>query len=161
MKSGISGEYRMVRDALKLGLIALPFGAIIGFFVKDVRGAASVVVALVLVLLNIAVSAWIVTFAGRKNPLMAAGVALPSYVTRMAMMTFGMWLLLKAPFVDKGTFLASICVAVAGTLAMEARTYKRTPWAALTLMHDSSPNQPEAVSSPVSKIGSKTGESSW
>ncbi|MHB8512368.1 MAG: hypothetical protein ACYDCC_09310 [Actinomycetota bacterium] len=133
-EEAVSGEFRMVRDALKWGLVSLPIAALIGAFIKGSHGAASAATAFALVLLNIAVSASIVTFAARKNHLMAAGVALPSYVTRMAMMTAGMWLLLKVPFIDKGTFLASICVAVAGTLALEARTYKRTPWAALTFM---------------------------
>lgn len=146
----MSGEYRMVRDALKWGLFALPVGIVVGFLVKQGIGASSVAAAFVLVLFNTAVAAWIATVAGRKNALMAAGAALPSYVTRMALMTFGMWLLLKAPFIDKGTFLASICVAVAGTLAIETRTYKRTPWAALTLMGDH-PTEPVA----------KTEEPSW
>lgn len=132
----MSGEMRIVRDALRWGALLLPVGAVMGFAIRGGEGAASVAAGLLLVLGNSAVAALVVTVVARKNQMMAATAALPSYAIRMALMTLFMALLLQVSFIDKGTFLASICVSVVLTLAIQARTYSRTPWVALTFMND-------------------------
>lgn len=131
-----SGEFTMVRAALIWGLVATIPGAGIGAWLRGGKGAASVAVAALLVIGNSMLAAWIVTRAARKNDINAAAWALPSYAIRMVLMTLAMWGFIAMPFIDKTTFLATICIAVIVTLAIEARTYSKTPWAAITLMND-------------------------
>jgi hypothetical protein len=129
----MSGEMRMVRDALFLGALAAPVAAAAAYLARGLDGALSAFVALGIVLGNAALSAAASAIAGRRSASTAAAVALPSFAFRMLGIFVAMALLARAPFVDRPTFALTFGVAVAVVIALEARTWKRTPWIALSL----------------------------
>ncbi|HEX9696654.1 MAG TPA: hypothetical protein VGB64_10140 [Actinomycetota bacterium] len=129
-----SGELRMVRGAMVAVSAATPPVAAIAWIVRGPEGAASVIIAVAIVLANAFVSALVLAVAVKRSPLMGPSLQMPSYAFRMAGIVFTLAKLRNASFVDPPTFAICFAVAVVATLAIEARIYKRTPWAALTFL---------------------------
>lgn len=139
--SPVSGEWRLARGALAAGAAAAPVFAAIAFVVRGADAAVSVAVALAIVLANTLVSALLLAWATRRWPMFGAAISMPSYAVRMGVILFLLSRLREASFVDPPVFAIAFGVGVVATLALEARTYRRTPWAALTLAGDRSTDQ--------------------
>lgn len=133
-----NGELRMVRGALIAVSAATPPVAAIAWLLRGPEGAASVLIAVAIVLTNALVSAAVLAFAVKRSPLLGPSLQMPSYAFRMAGILFTLAKLRNASFVDPTTFAICFALAVVATLAIEMRVYKRTPWAALTFLEQRS-----------------------
>lgn len=131
----MSGEFRMVKAAVILCLAAAVPAAVAAWLVRGPNGAAGVGMALALVLANTVIAAAVLVWAGKRWPLLAPAVAMPSYAFRMAGLVFAMAKLRHASFVDAPAFAIAFGAAVVFTLFAEARAYGKTPWAALTFLN--------------------------
>lgn len=127
----MSGEVRLVRSPIVWGSVSVVPCAAIAWLVRGADAAASIVIAVALVLANAGLAATMAALATRLGPTGPAMIAIPSFTTRMAGMFAALALLRAAAFVDKPTFALAFGVAVTGVLVGEARAWKRTPWLAL------------------------------
>jgi hypothetical protein len=128
----MSGEFRVVRDALLWGVAAaVPVGAI-AYLARGGDGAASALIALGLVLANCFVSALVSAFAGKLSKFGAMLVSLPSFAIRMSAIAAALVLLKGRSFVDEPTFALCFGLALTAALVLQARSMRRTPWLALT-----------------------------
>jgi hypothetical protein len=132
----MSGEMLLVRRALVWGVLAACAGAALAFVLRGADGATSVAIGAGLVLGNTLIAAGLAWGAGRLNKWAGALVALPSFALRMALLFGALQALKGRPFIDEPSFVAAFALAVTATLVLEARTWKRTPWVALTLKGD-------------------------
>lgn len=130
----MSGEVLLVRRALVWGAVATLAGAGIAAGFAGTRGAASVGLGAGLVLCNAALAGAMSALAGRIAGATAAGfVAIPSFAIRMGMLLTAMTMLQGRAFIIEPLFAAAFGLAVPLVLYVEARTWKRTPWIAMTL----------------------------
>lgn len=130
----MSGEMLLVRRAVVWGAVATVAGASVAAYFAGSRGASSVGLGAGLVLCNAMLAGVISAIAGRMAGATAAGfVAIPSFAIRMSMLLAVMTALQGRPFLIEPLFAASFGVAVPIVLYVEARTWKRTPWIAMTL----------------------------
>lgn len=128
----MSGERRMVTGALRWGGAALPVVTGIAYVVRGGDGAAAAAIALAIVLANFAAAGVVSAIAGRRNPVLAAFVGMPSYAIRMPLVLVALVALDGRSFIDEPTFAAVFGAGVAGILGYEWVLWKRTPWLALT-----------------------------
>ncbi len=129
----MSGEVRIVRPALAWGATAATAGAVLAYLVRDAAGAISVALAAGIVLTNAALAAGFSALAGRISTATAALISLPSFTVRMALIFAALALLKGQAFIDHATFAATFGIAVTVVLYLESRTWRRTPWIALTM----------------------------
>jgi len=122
----------MARGALLLGAVLAPVASGAAYLARGGEGAAAAALAVAVAVGNFAVAAAISAFAGRRSPIVAAYVGLPSYVVRMPIVLAILALLRGRSFVDEPSLFVAFAVAVAATLAYEANLWRRTPWIALT-----------------------------
>lgn len=132
----MSGEMLLVRRALVWGGIAACAGAALAFAIRGVDGAASVAIGAGLVLGNTFIAAGLAWAAGRMSKWAGALVALPSFALRMGLLFGALQALKGRSFIDEPSFVAAFALAITATIVLEARTWKRTPWIALTLKGD-------------------------
>lgn len=128
----MSGEGRIVKDALLFGPAVAGAGAIVLGVTRGSAAAASVLIASALILGNAGLSAGISAVAGRITPTGPAMVSLPSFALRLSLLFSMMAWLTGKSFVDETVFAISFACALVFTLVMEARAWRRTPWLALT-----------------------------
>ena len=95
-------------------------------------GAASVAIAIGLVLANAALAAGISILAGCISTMTAAMVSLPSFAFRLAIMFTALAWLRGQSYIDRPAFALTFGMAVMVVIWFEARGWKRTPWLALT-----------------------------
>lgn len=132
----MNGEIRLVRRALLWGSIGACVGAVVAFAVRGGDGAASVLIAAGLVLVNTAFAAGLSAAASRLSSSAGAMVALPSFALRMGLLFAALQMLQGRAYIDEPSFVLAFALAVTATIVLEARTWKRTPWLALTLKGD-------------------------
>lgn len=129
----MSGEFRLVRRALVWGALAAVAGAALAYALRGTDAAASVAIAASLVLANTALAAALSAGAARISISAAALMALPSFSIRMGGLFVALQALKGRPFIDEPSFVLAFALAVTAMIVLEARTWKRTPWLALTL----------------------------
>lgn len=128
----MSGEGRIVKDALVVGPVVAGVAACVLGVVRGPSAASSVLIASCLIFANAGLSAAISSIAGRITPVGGAMVSLPSFALRLSLMFSALAWLTGKRFVDEPVFAIAFAVALVFTLAMEARAWRRTPWLALT-----------------------------
>ena len=128
----MSGEMRLTKGAVLWTAIAAVPASVVAGLVDGGRGVLSVTIATAIVLANALASAGISMLAGRLSRTGAAMIALPSFAVRMALVVALLELVKLTHLVVPAIFAATFGTAVALVLFIEARTYKRTPWLALT-----------------------------
>jgi hypothetical protein len=128
----MSGEMRLTKGAVLVTAgVALPASVIAGL-VDGRRGVLSVTIAIAIVLANALAAAGISMFAGRISRTGAAMIAMPSFALRMAVIVAFLELIKPHDLVAPPIFAATFGAAVVLVLVIEARTFRRTPWLALT-----------------------------
>lgn len=129
----MSGETRLVRGAVAWGALAAIPASTLTSVARGPDAGLSVLLAAGIVLANAALAAAISAFAGRLSTLTAAFVSLPSFAFRMLGILAALSALKGRAFVDEPAFALSFGLAVVAVLALEAASWKRTPWIALTM----------------------------
>jgi hypothetical protein len=127
----VRGEGRLISGALRAGAIALVPSIGLAWIVRGTPGALAAMIALSLVVANIAVSGLALLVAARLAPENYPMIALPSYAVRMA----GVFAVLGAVYasssIDQPTFTITFAVGLIGILVYECVLWARTPWLAL------------------------------
>lgn len=125
------GESRLVGGAIRAGGIALVPAAGIAWMLRGRSGALAVVVALAIVVANIAVSGLVLMIASRRAPENYPLIAMPSYALRMFGVFAAMAAVHSTSTIDGPTFTVTFAAGVIGILAYECFLWARTPWLAL------------------------------
>lgn len=134
----MSAEFRIVRGALKWGVIvAGPAGGLM-FLLRGPEAALSVLLAAGIVLANTALGAFVSASAAKISTVAAAAVSLPSFFARMAGVIAALATLSTATFIDLPVFALAFAAGVIGVQAMESVRWLRTPWIALTFLEERS-----------------------
>jgi hypothetical protein len=128
----MSGEMRLTKGAVLWTAVAAVPASIVAGLVDGRRGVLSISIAIAIVLANALATAGISVLAGRFSPTGAAMIALPSFALRMSMVVALLELVKVTDLVIPPIFAATFAGGVALVLFIEARTYRRTPWLALT-----------------------------
>lgn len=123
----------MVRGALAWGAAAAAPATALAYVLRGSRGAASVAIAVGLVLANTALAAGATAIAGRISATAAMFVSLPSFGVRMLGILAALAALKGRSFIDRPAFALAFGVAVTAVIAFEAVRWSRTPWIGLTL----------------------------
>lgn len=123
---------RIARGALGWGTVASVAGAAVAWLARGPEGAISVAIAAGLILGNVALTALISMIGARTSNVGAAMMALPSFAIRMSLMFTVLVALDGRPFIDDPSFVVAFCGALTLVLVSEARTFKRTPWIAMS-----------------------------
>jgi hypothetical protein len=121
----------MARGALWLGAALAPVASGAAFALRGAEGAVAAAFAVAVAVGNFAVAGAISALAGRRSPIAAAYVGLPSYVVRMPVVLGILVALSEWSFIDEPTLLITFAAGVVATLAYEAVLWRRTPWIAL------------------------------
>ena len=127
----VRGENRLIVGALRAGAVALIPCAGVAWAVKGVAGALAALVALAIVVANIAVSGLILLVAARKAPENFPMIAMPSYALRMVAVFAALAAARTTDAIDPGTFTITFALGVVVILAYECFLWARTPWLAL------------------------------
>ena len=122
----------MAKGALWLGAFLAPIAGGAAFVLRGTEGAVAAAFAIALAVGNFAIAGAISSFAGRRSPIAAAYVGLPSYIVRMPVVLGILVGLREWSFIDEPSLIVAFAAGVAATLAYEAVLWKRTPWIALT-----------------------------
>ena len=125
------GEGRLISGALRAGAVALVPATAIAWIVRGTGGALAAMIALALVVANIAVSGLVLLIAARRAPENYPMIALPSYALRMAGVFAVMGAVYASGSIDQPTFTVTFALGVVGILAYECVLWARTPWLAL------------------------------
>lgn len=126
----------MVRGALLWGAVAVvPIGGI-SFLARGRAGAISALIALGIVLVNAGLAALMSALAARVSRTAPMMISIPSFALRMLGVFLALALLKGASFIDQPAFALTFGFAVTAVLVLEARSWKRTPWIALTLTEE-------------------------
>ncbi|MFN2614913.1 MAG: hypothetical protein ABR552_08890 [Actinomycetota bacterium] len=128
----MSGELLVTRDAVRWLTLSLVPAAGAGAAIAGARGAISTSIAIGLVVANALAAAAISTLAGKRWRFGAPMIAFPSFTFRMTAVVSLLVVITDRPFIDTTIFACTFGVAIFGALVLEARTFKRTPWLALT-----------------------------
>ncbi len=125
------GDGRLILGAFRAGGIAVVPAAGIAWAVRGTGGAVAALIALALVVANIAVSGLVLLIAARRAPENYPMIALPSYALRMAGVFAVMGAVYTSSSIDQPTFTVTFALGVIGLLAYECFLWARTPWLAL------------------------------
>ena len=118
---GPSPAIEVARDMVGKALFALPIGLIVGAVVDGFPGAASVAYAMVLVLANFLLAAYLLAWASRISFALVASVALGGYVTRLGLIFLAVWLVRDASWISFVPLGLAIIVTHLGLLVWELR----------------------------------------
>lgn len=125
------GEGRLILGAFRAGAVALVPAAGVAWAVRGGAGALAVLVALAIVVANIAASGLVLLVAARRAPNNYPMIAMPSYALRMAGVFIAMGAVFATHAIDHSTFIVTFALGVIGILAYECFLWARTPWLAL------------------------------
>jgi hypothetical protein len=109
---------------------ALP-GTALAFAFRGTPGALAALIALGLVVANVAVSGLVLLVAARRSPENYPMIALPSYALRMGGVFAVMGAVYAGGSIDQPTFTVTFALGLVGILAYECFLWARTPWLAL------------------------------
>lgn len=132
----MSGEARMARGALRLGALALPVAAGIGYAARGRAGAIGAGLGVAIAVANFAVAGAIAAIAGRRSALAAAMVGLPSYTVRMAAVLALLAGLQGREFLDVTAFAVAFGAGIVAVLAYECALWAKTPWVGMTFVEE-------------------------
>jgi hypothetical protein len=127
----VRGDGRLIAGAFRAGGILCVPAVAIAWTVRGRAGAFAVLVALGIVVANIAVSGLVLLIAARRTPSNYPFIAMPSYALRMAAVFGAMGAAYTSRAIDATTFTVTFAVGVVGILAYECFLWARTPWLAL------------------------------
>lgn len=122
----------MARGALWLGVALAPVASGAAFVLRGTEGAVAAAFAVAVAVGNFAIAGAISALAGRRSPIAAAYVGLPSYVVRMPVVLAILAALREWSFIDEPSLIITFASGVVATLVYEAVLWRRTPWIALT-----------------------------
>ena len=125
------GEGRLIVGAFRAGGVAAVPATIVAWAVRGTDGALAALIALGLVVANIAVSGLVLLIAARRSPENYPMIALPSYALRMAGVFAVMGAVYTGDFADEPTFTLTFALGVIAILTYECVLWARTPWLAL------------------------------
>jgi len=125
-------EFRVAYRALAGVALATAVAAVTIIPWRGTEGAVSVALAGAVVFGNLLVAASLSALAGRFSPHAAMLISMPSFAIRMAVIVALLTLLRNRPFIDAPAFAAAFAAAVVLVTALEAYSWKRTPWLVLT-----------------------------
>ena len=125
------GEGRLILGAFRAGGVALVPGTAVAWAVRGRAGALAVLLALGIVVGNIAVSGLVLMIAARRAPSSYPMIAMPSYALRMAVVFAAMGVAYTSRVIDAPTFTVTFALGLIGILAYECFLWARTPWLAL------------------------------
>jgi hypothetical protein len=131
VEGGVRGESRLIAGAFRAGAVALVPAAGIAWVLRGGPGALAVLIALAIVVANIAVSGLVLMIASRRAPENYPMIAMPSYALRMVAVFAAMAAAHATSAIDQGTFAITFALAVVVILAYECFLWARTPWLAL------------------------------
>ncbi len=118
---GPSPASEVAADMVKRGLWLLPVGMILGAVFAELDGALSVAFGMVLVIVNLFLSAALLNWASRISFAMVAGVALFGYLLRLALIFLAVWLVKDMAWVAMVPLGLTIIVTHLGLLFWEMR----------------------------------------
>jgi len=127
----VRGDGRLITGALRAGIVLCVPATIVAWAVRGRAGALAVVVALAIVVANLAVSALVLLIAARRAPSNYPFIAMPSYAFRMFAVFAAMAAAHSTRAIDPVTFAVAFAGGVAIILAYECVLWARTPWLAL------------------------------
>lgn len=118
---GPAVEPMVAGDMARRALPAVPVAILAAGLVWGLDGAASAAFAVVLVLANLAASAWLLALAARISLPLLMVAALGGFVVRLALLTTVVILVKDQPWVDLIALCATLVVAHLGLLVWETR----------------------------------------
>jgi len=127
----VRGESRLIIGAFRAGGIALVPAVGIAWAVRGGSGALAALVALGIVVANIAVSGLVLLAAAKRSPENFPMIAMPSYALRMVAVFAAMAAAHTTSAIDAPTFTITFAAGVVVILAYECFLWARTPWLAL------------------------------
>ena len=125
------GEGRLILGAFRAGGVAIVPAAGIAWAVRGTEGALAALIALGLVVANIAVSGLVLMIAARRAPESYPLIAMPSYALRMGGVFAVMGAVYASSSIDQPTFTVTFALGLIGILTYECFLWARTPWLAL------------------------------
>lgn len=118
---GPAPEPEIARDMLRRGLMAAPVALLIGLIGWGLDGLASTALALVLVMANFALAAWLQAWAARISYALVMGVALVGFLVRMGFIAAVVLLLGDQAWMAPVPLGATLVVGHLGLLVWESR----------------------------------------
>lgn len=118
---GPSPAREVALDMVKRGLPFLPVGMGIGALFAELAGALSVAYAMVIVLVNLVLSASLLAWASRISFAMVASVALVGYGLRLGLVFLAVWLVKDMSWVAMVPLGVAIIITHLGLLFWEMR----------------------------------------
>jgi len=118
---GPSPVVEVVKDLLKRGLTITPVGIIIGALIGGSAGAASVLYGLVIVLVNFALSAGIISVTSKISLAMLQAGALFGFLVRLGLVAVAVLAVANQSWVNMVALGLTIIISHLGLLAWELR----------------------------------------
>ncbi|MGF1596446.1 MAG: ATP synthase subunit I [Acidimicrobiales bacterium] len=119
--AGPSPASEVARDMVLRGLWLFPVGVTVGAVIDGFAGAVSVCYAIVLVLANFLLAAYLLAWAARISFALVASVALGGYVLRLGLIFAAVWVVKDASWVRIVPLGITIIVTHLGLLFWELR----------------------------------------
>ena len=119
--TGPAPEAAIVRDIVKRGLWVAPVLVAIGALIWGTNGAWSTAYGLVLVLINFAMAAMLVSFTARISYAVMMGTMMFGYLLRLAIIAFAVYAVRQASWVELLPLGLTIIVSHLGLLFWELR----------------------------------------
>ena len=111
----------IVLDMVKRGLLAAPVAIVIGAVIWGSAGAASVAFGLTLILVNFAIAAAMLAWAGRISFALMGAAALFGYLLRLGLIFLAVWLVKDEAWVELVPLGLTIIITHLGLLFWELR----------------------------------------
>jgi hypothetical protein len=118
---GPSPAAEIAKDMVRRGLPMLPVGLVIGALWEGTNGALSVGYAMVLILTNFLLSAYLLGWAAQISFAMVAGASLGGYVMRLALVFIAVYVVKDMSWVALVPMCIAIIVTHLGLLIWELR----------------------------------------
>lgn len=119
--AGPSPAAEVAIDMAKRGLLVLPLGLMVGALFAGFNGAMSVAFAMVLVLINLVLSAALLGWASRISFAVVASAALGGYVMRLGLIFLAVWIVKDMSWVAMLPLGIALIVTHLGLLVWELR----------------------------------------
>ncbi len=108
-------------DMVKRGLLLLPFGMSVGAMIQGFNGAMSVTFGMVLVLINLVLSAALLAWASKISFAAVASAALGGYAIRLGLIFLAVWIVKDMYWVAMVPLGLTLIVTHLGLLVWELR----------------------------------------
>lgn len=118
---GPSPAVQVARDLARRGVMIAPVAVMIGAAIWGADGAASVLYALAIIVVNFLLAAWSLGFAARISLALMAGVALFGFLIRLGLITVAVLLVRDAAWVELVPLGLTLIITHLGLLFWEMR----------------------------------------